>query len=130
MFVNRHLIAFVKGFEKKIIETCALQLFITLLASMVSLGIAFGVRMIQGETRILIFAEFWQVFLFIAVVIVARYVLAQVKAVVSEQCGLAIKNFSSRQSSQKDLFTWTSIYKPKAYRRYHIDDIHHGGVSQ
>ncbi len=109
MFVNRHLIAFVKGYEKKIAETCALQLVITLLASMVSLGIAFVVRMIQGETKILLFTELWHVFLFITVVIVARYVLAQVKAIVSEQCGLAIKT-SLRDRLLRKIFSLGPAY--------------------
>lgn len=113
MFINRHLIAFVKGHEKDIIETCVLQLVLTLLASMVSLGIAFVVRMIQGETRILFFTELWQVFLFISLVMIARYVLAFKKAVVAEKSGVSIKT-TLRNRLLKQLFSLGPAYTSRS----------------
>ena len=49
--------------------TCFLQLILTLLGTMISLGVAFVVRMLQGEARILFFSELWQVFAAIGICI-------------------------------------------------------------
>ena len=56
MFINRYLAAFVQGHGRKIALTCILQLVLTLLGTMISLGVAFVVRMLQGEARILFFS--------------------------------------------------------------------------
>ena len=57
MFINRYLAAFARGHGGKITVTCFLQLILTLLGTMISLGVAFVVRMLQGEARILFFLE-------------------------------------------------------------------------
>lgn len=91
LFVNRHLIAFARGHGAKILKTCLLQLLLTGLGTLISLAAAVIVRMLQGEHKVLFFTSLWQVFLIIALMIAARYVLAKIKAVASEQCSLEIK---------------------------------------
>lgn len=91
MFINRHLIAFVRGHGCRIAGTCSLQLCLTLLGSMAALGSAFIVRMLQGEGRILCFGALWQVFLFVAIMVALRFVLSRVKAAAAERCSLGIK---------------------------------------
>ena len=71
--------------------TCFLQLILTLLGTMISLGVAFVVRMLQGEARILFFSELWQVFAAIGICIALRYALSREKMLAAEQCSLGIK---------------------------------------
>ena len=79
MFINRYLAAFARGHGGKITVTCFLQLILTLLGTMISLGVAFVVRMLQGEARILFFSELWQVFAAIGICIALRYALSRKK---------------------------------------------------
>lgn len=91
MFINRYLAAFARGHGGKITVTCFLQLILTLLGTMISLGVAFVVRMLQGEARILFFSELWQVFAAIGICIALRYALSRKKMLAAEQCSLGIK---------------------------------------
>lgn len=91
MFINRYLAAFVQGHGRKIALTCILQLVLTLLGTMISLGVAFVVRMLQGEARILFFSELWQVFAVIGACIALRYMLSRKKMLAAEKCSLDIK---------------------------------------
>ena len=91
MFINRHLMSFASGHWIKIIGTFALQLVLTVSATLVSLCIAFVVRMIQGEAQILFFHRIWQIFLTIALLIGIRFILAKLKTLASEKCSLEIK---------------------------------------
>lgn len=91
MFINRHLIAFVKGHGIRIAQTCVLQLLLTLLGSMISLGTALAVRMVQGEEKILFLDSLWHVFALITFMVVVRYILARIKAKAAERCSLGIK---------------------------------------
>lgn len=109
MFMNRHLLAFAKGHGGKIFITCALQLATTLLGTLLSLCIAFSVRMVQGERRILFFGALWQVFAAIALLIMLRYFIARIRAVASERCGLAIKA-ALRDRLLNKLFTLGPAY--------------------
>lgn len=91
MFINRHLIAFARGHGARIALTCALQLALILMGSLISLCTAFVVRMLQGERQILWFSSLWQAFACIAVLIALRYVLSKRRTVASEACSLSIK---------------------------------------
>ncbi len=91
MFINRNLLSFMRGHWGKIVAACILQLLITVTGTLVSLGAAFVIRMLQGERSILIFTAPWQLFLGIAVLIGLRFVLAKRKALRSEECSLEIK---------------------------------------
>lgn len=112
MFINQHLIAFAKGLEGKIGKACTLQLILTLLGTMISLGIACIARMIQGEEKVLCFTELWQVFLVNALLIMMRYQLAKINAIVSEQCGLGIKA-ALRKKLMEKLFSLGPAYMSK-----------------
>lgn len=112
MFINRHLLAFVKGHGGRITTTCLLQLVLTLLGSLISLSIAFAVRMIQGETKILFFNTLWEIFICIALLIGLRYVFARIRSLVSERCGLAIKS-SLRDTLLKKVYALGPAYTTK-----------------
>ena len=77
MFINRHLITFGRGHGAMITRTCLLQLLLTAFGTMISLGIAFIVRMLQGEQQLLFFTRIWQIFLAIALLLAGRFVLAK-----------------------------------------------------
>lgn len=97
MFINRYLAAFARGHGGKITVTCFLQLILTLLGTMISLGVAFVVRMLQGEARILFFSELWQVFAAIGICIALRYALSRKKMLAAEQCNESSKQLASRR---------------------------------
>lgn len=109
MFINRHLIAFGRGHGAMITRTCLLQLLLTAFGTMISLGIAFIVRMLQGEQQILFFTRIWQIFLAIALLLAGRFVLAKWKAVLSERCSLEIKA-SLRERLLRKLFSLGPAY--------------------
>ena len=109
MFINRYLAAFARGHGGKITLTCFLQLILTLLGTMISLGVAFVVRMLQGEARILFFSELWQVFAAIGACIALRYALSRRKMLVAEQCSLDIKA-SLRDRLLRKLFALGPAY--------------------
>jgi ATP-binding cassette subfamily C protein CydD len=109
MFLNGHLISFARGHRGQLIRTCLLQLLLTLLGTLISLGMALIVRMLQGERRILIFDALWQVFACVALLIAARFLLMRVKAVASEKCGLGIKR-SLRKRLLEKLFELGPAY--------------------
>ena len=81
MFINRHLISFASGHEVKIIKTCLLQLILTVSATLVSLCIAFVVRMIQGDMRIPVFHHVRQIIPAIAFLIGFRFVVSKQKTI-------------------------------------------------
>ena len=112
MFINRHLISFASGHGHRIISTCVLQLILTAFATLVSLCIAFVVRMIQGETQILFFHHIWQVLLVIAFLIGVRFILARIKTISSEKCSLEIKESLRKELLQK-LFALGPSYTGK-----------------
>ena len=109
MFINRYLAAFARGHGGKITVTCFLQLILTLLGTMISLGVAFVVRMLQGEARILFFSELWQVFAAIGICIALRYALSRKKMLAAEQCSLGIKA-SLRDGLLRKLFALGPAY--------------------
>lgn len=113
MYINRYLIAFARGQGGKIVRTCALQLVLTLMGSMISLGAALVVRMLQGEGRMLFFHALWQVFGAMALLIAARYVLTRRKAAAAEQCGLGIKA-SLRTALLRKLFALGPAYTSRS----------------
>ena len=112
MFINRHLLGFARGNEKRIICVCFLQLILTALGTLVSLCAAFAVRMIQGEHRIFIYSELWQVFVTIATLITLKFVLARIKSVASEKCSLRIKT-NVREKMLRKLFALGPAYLSK-----------------
>lgn len=109
MFINRYLVAFARGYGGKIVLTCALQLCLTLMGTLISLGIALVVRMLQGEEKIFFFHGLWQVFIAIAALILLRYILMKKKAYASEQCSLGIKE-SLRERLMRKLFALGPAY--------------------
>ena len=109
MFINRYLAAFARGHGGKITVTCFLQLILTLLGTMISLGVAFVVRMQQGEARILFFSELWQVLAAIGICIALRYALSREKMLAAEQCSLGIKA-SLRDGLLRKLFALGPAY--------------------
>lgn len=109
MFINDRLLGFASGHINKIIETCLLQLAMTALGTLVSVGIAFIVRMIQGEERILFFDEVWQVAAFIVIVIALRFVVSKARAITAENCSLGIKT-SLRKRLLKKLYDLGPAY--------------------
>lgn len=112
MFINRYLIAFARGHGAQIASASLLQLLLTVFGTLISLGVAFLVRMIQGEQQILFFSRVWQVFLMIAVLVFSRFVLSKQKAIVSERCSLAIKS-SLRDRLLQKLFSLGPAYMGK-----------------
>ena len=112
MFINRYLINFGRGHGALIAGACLLQLLLTVLGTMVSLGVAFIVRMIQGEGQILFFTQLWQLFFAIALLVAARFVLAKRKVTVSERCSLEIKA-SLRERLLHRLFSLGPAYMGK-----------------
>lgn len=112
MFINRHLMSFASGHWIKIIGTFALQLVLTVSATLVSLCIAFVVRMIQGEAQILFFHRIWQIFLTIALLIGIRFILAKLKTLTSEKCSLEIKE-SLRNALLLKIFALGPAYMGK-----------------
>ena len=99
MYINRYLIAFARGQGGKIVRTCALQLVLTLMGSMISLGAALVVRMLQGEGRMLFFHALWQVFGAMALLLAARYVLTRRKAAAAEQSAASARGTARRNGS-------------------------------
>ena len=91
MFINKNLLAFMRGHWSKILLACVLQFLLTAAGTLVALGAAFVVRMLQGVETIAFFSAPWQLFVSIGLLICLRFVLAKRKALVSEQCSLEIK---------------------------------------
>lgn len=112
MFINKYLVNFARGHGALIVGSCLLQLLITALGTTVSLCIAFIIRMLQGEKRILFFSQTWQIFLVIAALLVTRFVLSKRKAIVSELCSLEIKT-ALRASLLNKLFSLGPAYTGK-----------------
>lgn len=109
MFINRHLLSYGRGHGTKIAQNCILQLISTLLGTTLSLCIALIVRMLQGVKQIALFTSLWQIFAVIAALIIARFVLARIKVLVSERCALAIKT-GLRKKLLNQLFSLGPAY--------------------
>ena len=112
MFINKYLVNFGRGHRALIAASCLLQLLITALGTMVSLCIAFIVRMFQGEGQILFFSQIWQIFLVVVALLVARFILSKRKAIVSELCSLKIKT-ALRTALLRKLFSLGPAYTGK-----------------
>lgn len=112
MFINSHLLSFSSGHGRKILKTCLFQLLLTAFATLVSLCIAFVVRMVQGEKHILYFTHIWQVIIVIAFLIGIRFVIAKARTIASEECGLKIKEALRNKLLQK-LFSLGPAYTGK-----------------
>lgn len=112
MFLNRHLIKFSSGHESQIIKTCILQLMLTVFATLISLCIAFVVRMMMGEAQILFFNHVWQIIIVIACLIGIRFILAKTKTMASERCSLEIKK-ALRDQLLRKLFMLGPAYMGK-----------------
>lgn len=91
MFINRPLIAFLKGKEGQLLKTCLLQLFIVLMGTLVALCSAAAVRMVQGEGTALFFNALWQPFALAGAALLLEFRLIRKRAVVSEKFGLSVK---------------------------------------
>lgn len=101
MFINQYLLSFVRGNARHVVLSCCLQLVLTLIGTLISLGTALCVRMIQGAERLLFFTAVWQILLGIAVLLMVRYRLMRVKARMSEHSGIRIKTTLRRQLLDK-----------------------------
>lgn len=112
MFINQHLIGFIRGREKMVIKTCLMQLILTIMGTLMALHTAFIVRMIRGEDRIFFFSSPFQIFGVISLFLVLRYLLMKRKAVLSEICGWHIKS-SLRERLLTKLFSLGPAYTAK-----------------
>ena len=101
MFINRYLIEFSRGHKKIIAKTCSFQLISTITGSLIALCMAFVIRMLQGETKILFFDRLWQLFFAVALLILLRFFVAKRKTIISEQCSLKIKTSLRKRLFQK-----------------------------
>ena len=91
MFINRPLIAFLRGKGAQLLKTCLLQLMVALMGTLVALCSAAAVRMVQGEKTALFFSSLWQTFGLAGGVLILEFCLIRKRAVVSEKFGLAVK---------------------------------------
>ena len=91
MFINKHLIKFIKGIEKRIFWSCFCELLLTLLGTNISLCTAVMIRMILGERGVWIFDDIRQIFVMIIMSLFFQYFISKKKVLLANQCGMQIK---------------------------------------
>ena len=103
MFINKYLIKFTGTNKGLVFVACLYDLSLVAINTLISLLGAIAIRMILGETSVLVFTHVMQPFLCIAIGLILRYLLTKRKVIAANECSAQIK-MSLRMTLLKVLF--------------------------